>query len=279
MLQKASVGIPAQRAASPERTERAARQSSQPHTWTWAGLTALAVLAVIATAALAANRPNGTSPSSTPPSSFTNPSTVISRAAGVMNCERQPAAATIVEAGRPGPPDETNPLVAPYTWFGTPGSWFLGVHEGWQTWKDGDVTCFSDTRGRVLAVDPNRPYTRDPMQAAKAEEKRLRDADLLPAYHLVNLKGLTITAPAAEWEFTYEEEGVPRHVFAMIIPRKPATFVVYWATDEVDTIPSRPGYDIVRGTFHGGPPPGQGPPFDPHSPPPPKPNSPPPPRS
>lgn len=266
MLQKASVGIPAQRGPSTERADRSSRPSSQPHTWTWAGLTALAVLAVIATAALAANnRPNGRSPSTTGPSS-TNPSTVVSRAAGVMNCERQPAAATIVENGRPGPPD-ADPLVSPYTWFGTPGSWFIGVQQDWQTWEDGDVTCFTDGRGRVLAVDPNRPFSSDPMQAAKAEEKRLRDADLLPGYHLLGLRSKSVSAPAAEWEFMYAEEGVPRHVFALIIPRKPATFVVYWATDEVDTIPSRPGYEMVRGTFRGGPPPGHGPPLYPNAPP------------
>jgi hypothetical protein len=177
-----------------------------------------------------------------------------------MNCEGQPAAAIIVEDDHPGPPDEPNALMPGYTWFGTPGSWYIGVHQGWQTWKDGDVTCFSDSHGRVLAVDAMRPFLPDPVRAAKAEEKRLRDADLLPGYRLVGLKPITISSPAAEWEFTYDTEGAQRHVMAMIVPDHVQTFVVYWATDEADTVPNRPGYDIVRGTFHAGPPPGAHPP-------------------
>jgi len=282
MLQRAAVGagVPAQRDRRSTDTFAPPPQVlSLPagrQRWTILGLSAVGVLALIATATLTANRPDSNSQTQTP--TF-RPSTFVNRAAGVMNCENPPAQATLVEPGRPGPPDVTNPLLNGFTWFGTPGSWFVGVHEGWQTWRDGDVTCFSDPRGgRVLAIDPTRPPADNPMKGGQTEEKRLRDAGLLPEYHLVHLESKTVSAPAAEWEFTFGSSESRRHAAALLIQVRDRIFVVYWATDDIDFMPSRPFYDIVRTSFRPGPPqrpPGEGPPPT-NGTPPPSPASPPP---
>lgn len=283
MLQRAAVGIPTQRTITPDRTEQPERQPSSPgHAWAWAGFTALAVLAVIATAALAANRPNGNSPS-TLPTAITQP-TVVTRVAGVMNCERQPTAVTVIEPGRAGPPDVIYELMKGLNWVGTPGSWFVGVPTGWQTWKEGEVTCFRDPRGgRVLAIDPNRPGNTSAIAAGQAEEKRLREADLLPGYRLVHLEPKTLTEPAAEWEFTFGPAKAQRHAIAMVIPNRGETFVLYWATDDLEFMTNRAWYNAILSSFRTGPPggrkPGGGPPHGsppPGSPPPPNLNSPPP---
>jgi eukaryotic-like serine/threonine-protein kinase len=282
MLQRAVIGgdVPAQRGRRAIDTAAPSRPvipvPASRRTWAWFGLAAVGAVAVIATTALATNLPDKTPGAATP---STIPSTFINRAPGVMNCENRPAAVTIVESGWPGPPDTDYPLVNGFTWFGTPGSWFIGVHEGWQTWRDGDVTCFSDPRGgRVLAVDPTRPPALNPTQAALAEEKRLRDAGLLPAYHLVKLQPRTISSPAAEWEFTFGPDDNRRHASAVLVQSRERTFVVYWATDEVDYVPSRPWYDVVLVSFRAGPPHGQGPPPRNDSPPPPPASPPPSPR-
>jgi hypothetical protein len=171
---------------------------------------------------------------------------------------------TIVEPNWPGPPDEPYDPLTGYTWYGQPGSWFVSIHKDWQTWKDGNVTCFSDPRGgRVIAVDPVRPMAGTPVDAGKAEEKRLLGADLLPNYHRLRLRPITIVSPAAEWEFTFGPVTAMRHAVALLVPNHGQTFVVYFATDEPDFMPSRVYYDQIRASFRSGPPHPEPPPGSP----------------
>jgi eukaryotic-like serine/threonine-protein kinase len=263
MLRKAAVGT----AVEPKRTERAERQPS-PHRRIWmrAGLTAAAVLAAVAVAVVAANRDNAGDQTGTPP--YTDPSTVIIKATGVMNCERTPASAALIEP-RTGPMGEPYQLMDGYAWYGHPGSWYVGIQKDWQTWKVGDITCFGDARGgRIVAVDAGRPASNDPVAAGQSEEKRLRDAGQLPGYHLVNLHRRDINVAAAEWEFTFRSAGVLRHALALIAEDQGQTFVVYWATDDSDFAASRFYWEEIVASFRTGPPDRNGPPPDEDGPPP-----------
>jgi len=176
---------------------------------------------------------------------------------GVLACERVYANAPEVPTDRPGPPG-TPPLVPGFTWYFRPGGFGVGVPVGWRSWSDGATACFADPHGgRVLAVDPTRPSSDDPMVGARAEQQRLLGAGLLPGYQLVHLKPLAMAVPAAEWEFTFESAEGRRHVAALVISHPVADMVVYWATDEADFSTNRALYDVVRASFRP-PPPGAG---------------------
>ncbi|NUT07024.1 MAG: serine/threonine protein kinase [Hamadaea sp.] len=178
--------------------------------------------------------------------------------AGVVACEQPPPSdAHPVPTDRPGPPG-TPKLVNGFTWYFRPGSFGVGVPIGWRTWSVGSTACFADPRGgRVLAVDPIRPATEDPVEGGRAEERRLIDAGVLPGYALVHLKPLSMAVPAAEWEFTFDSGSVRRRAAALVISHPVADLIVYWATDDADFPPNRALYDVVRASFRP-PPPGAG---------------------
>lgn len=185
---------------------------------------------------------------------------VLPVAQGVLACERTPAEAVPVPTGQPGPPDAYR-LVEGFTWHFRPGSWGVGVPVGWLSWHDGATACFADPRGgRVLAVDPGRPASADPLAGAVQEERRLADAGLLPAYHRVALTSIAMVAPSAEWEFTYEREGTRRHAAALVVSHPMGDVIVYWATDDRDFGPNRALYNVVKASFRPPPPPGRRPP-------------------
>jgi eukaryotic-like serine/threonine-protein kinase len=175
-------------------------------------------------------------------------------AAGVLACERIPATTGEIPTGQSGPPG-TPALVDGFTWYFRPGSFGVGVPVGWHTWSDGATACFADLRGgRVLAVDPTRPSTSDPLAGGRAEEGRLLGAGLLPGYKLVHLKPLAMALPAAEWEFTFDSAEGRRHAAALVVSHPLANFVIYWATGETDFSPNRALYDVVRASFRPPPP-------------------------
>ncbi|NUR50675.1 MAG: serine/threonine protein kinase [Hamadaea sp.] len=191
----------------------------------------------------------------------TDPASLLSASiqAGVVACEQvAPVDAHPVPTDRPGPPG-TPKLVTGFTWYFRPGSFGVGVPVGWNSWAVGATACFTDPRGgRVLAVDPIRPSTQDPLDGARAEENRLVGAGALPGYQLVHLKALSMALPAAEWEFTFDSGGARRHAVVIVVSHPLADFVVYWATDEADFTPNRALYDVVRASFRP-PPPGAAP--------------------
>ncbi|MEV6969623.1 serine/threonine-protein kinase [Hamadaea sp. NPDC051192] len=212
----------------------------------------VAAIAAGSGAAVAAARTGGSGGDMTDPSQL---SAAIQ--AGVAACEQAaPADAHPVPTDRPGPPG-TPELVNGFTWYFRPGSFGVGVPIGWRAWSVGSTACFADPRGgRVLAVDPIRPSTMDPVEGARAEERRLVDSGAWPGYQLVHLKPLSMSLPAAEWEFTFDSGGGKRHAAALVVSHPQADLVVYWATDEADFSPNRSLYDVVRASFR--PPPGSG---------------------
>ncbi|WP_051366766.1 serine/threonine-protein kinase [Hamadaea tsunoensis] len=212
--------------------------------------TAVAAI-LVSTAAVAANHlgSTGTPSTSNSPAAVTVP-------LGVLGCE-QPA--TITElvtktsmAGAPGnwmPPRD-------WTWYAGPTGFWIAVPVGWKHWSDGSTQCFSDPRGgRVLAVDPAGPPKQDPGMAARDEERRLLGTGRLPAYESVGVKRLTYGPPSVLWEFTFGSAERRRHADALVVVHPVNTFVVYWATDELDFQPSTSLFDLVHVSFRPPPPP------------------------
>ncbi|NUT35138.1 MAG: serine/threonine protein kinase [Hamadaea sp.] len=178
---------------------------------------------------------------------------------GVVACERTPVHTEPVR-GQSGPPG-SYPLVDGFTWQFRPGSWGVAVPVGWLSWHDGATACFADPRGgRVLAVDPARPASTDPLAGAVREEARLTEAGLLPAYQRIALAPQAMVAPTAEWEFIYDRAGTRRHAIVLVVSHPAGDVVVYWATDDRDFGPNRAFYNVVKASFRPPPPPGGRPP-------------------
>jgi tRNA A-37 threonylcarbamoyl transferase component Bud32 len=215
------------------------------------GISVIIVAAVAAgTGALAANRGDLPGGGTSSPGATTTAVGI-----GVLACEQVPANAPPVPSDRPGPPG-TPVLVKGFTWYFRPGSFGVGVPNGWRSWQDGATACFADPRGgRILAVDPARPPSADPVAAGHAEERRLLDTGLLPGYQLVHLTPLAMVVPVAEWEFTFDSAQHRRHAAVLMVTHPAGNLVVYWATDDADFQPNRAFYDVVRASFRPPPPP------------------------
>jgi serine/threonine protein kinase len=193
-------------------------------------LTAVAVIAVIAAGiamalarspghqtaqqpAPAASRPapSSVTPSSTPPPS--SPSPVASASSG------------------------SSALPAGYYRFTNPTGFSIGVPHGWQISHDGHYVYIRDpaNSGIFLLIDQSDQPKPNPL--ADWRQQAANRQGSYPGYHLILLREVRYTQAekAADWEFTYNRNGVTVRVLNRnILANARHAYALYWSTPVSD---------------------------------------------
>ncbi|MFA1541483.1 serine/threonine-protein kinase [Actinomadura monticuli] len=123
------------------------------------------------------------------------------------------------------------------------GAYSVRVPAGWQAERRGDVMTWKDAvSGRGLRISPARG---DPLSGLRAEEHRAVAEHRYPGYHRLRLEPVPeVIAGAAEWEFTWRDDGV-RHV---LCSRAAGYQFCFYAPDP-DWTPGQRLYDKVLRSF------------------------------
>jgi eukaryotic-like serine/threonine-protein kinase len=196
-------------------------------------LTAVAVIAVIAAGiamalarspghqtaqrpAPAASRPmpSAVRPSSTPPpSSLSSPAPVASASSG------------------------SSALPAGYYRFTNPTGFSIGVPHGWQISHDGHYVYIRDpaNSGIFLLIDQSDQPKPNPL--ADWRQQAANRQSSYPGYHLILLREVRYTQAekAADWEFTYNRNGVTVRVLNRnILANARHAYALYWSTPVSD---------------------------------------------
>ena len=113
----------------------------------------------------------------------------------------------------------------------------IGVPNGWQISHVGHYVYITDPNngGIYLLIDQSDNPKPNPL--ADWEQQQANRESSYPDYHLISLESVNYpqAEKAADWEFTYDKNGVPVHVLNRnILANAHHAYALYWSTPESD---------------------------------------------
>ena len=200
-----------------------------------AAVLGVAALVVLAAAAIAVALVLTSSPqrqTSSPPSgSGSTPSASQHPSAGSTSQSSSSSSATAT------PGTGNGALPAGFYRFTNPTGFSIGVPDGWQISHVGHYVYITDPNngGIFLLIDQSSNPKPDPL--ADWEQQQANRESSYQDYHLIRLQAVDYpqAEKAADWEFTYDKNGVPVHVLNRnILANAHHAYALYWSTPESD---------------------------------------------
>ena len=113
----------------------------------------------------------------------------------------------------------------------------IGVPDGWQISHVGHYVYITDpdNGGIFLLIDQSDDPKPNPL--ADWEQQQANRESSYPDYHLIRLESVNYpqAEKAADWEFTYDKNGVPVHVLNRnVLANAHHAYALYWSTPESD---------------------------------------------
>jgi serine/threonine protein kinase len=185
--------------------------------------------------------PSSATPSTTPPPSSPSPPASASSA---------PASSVPASSG-------SSALPAGYYRFTNSTGFSIGVPRGWQISHDGHYVYIRDpaNSGIFLLIDQSDQPKPNPL--ADWRQQAANRQGSYPGYHLILLREVRYTQAekAADWEFTYNRNGVPVRVLNRnILANAQHAYALYWSTPVSDWDACYHFFQVFAATFRPAPP-------------------------
>jgi eukaryotic-like serine/threonine-protein kinase len=224
--------------ASPAAGSRAVRSRRSRTTLT--RLIAVAAVALFAAGiAVALLRPAAHSSASR---AGTAPSTVTSPAGTASSPSTSPPASPSTSASPASTPSASTPastgaLPAGYYRFTNSTGFSIGVPRGWQISHEGHYVYIRDpaNSGIFLLIDQSDQPRPNPL--ADWQQQAASRQSSYPGYHLILLQAVRYpqAEKAADWEFTYDRDGVTVRVLNRnVLANAQHAYALYWSTPASD---------------------------------------------
>ena len=224
-----------------------------------AGLAALAAIAVIvAGITMALSRPPGhhAAPRTTPRASAPASQPAPAGRAPSPSAAVPPATSSPSAAVPPATSSPSAPLPAGYYRFTNSTGFSIGVPRGWQISHDGHYVYIRDpaNSGIFLLIDQS-----DQPKANALADWRQQAANrqgTYPGYHLILLQPVRYpqAEQAADWEFTYNRNGVTVQVLNRnILANARHAYALYWSTPASDWNAYYHYFQVFAATFRPAP--------------------------
>lgn len=244
----------------------AARRSAAHGSRTVAArLIAIAAVALLAAGlAVAFLRPAGHPPA---PRAATTPSTAASRPSPGGTASSAGSSASSASASSssssPSPSASSTPasagtgaLPAGYYRFTNSTGFSIGVPRGWNISHDGHYVYIRDpaNSGIFLLIDQSDQPRPDPL--ADWRQQAASRQSSYPGYHLIQLRSVHYTQAekAADWEFTYDRNGVVVRVLNRnILANAQHAYALYWSTPASDWDAYYHFFQVFADTFRPAP--------------------------
>jgi hypothetical protein len=129
----------------------------------------------------------------------------------------------------------------------------IGVPQGWQISHVGHYVYIQDpsNSGIFLLIDQSDQPKSDPL-ADWEQQQANRESSYLD-YHLIRLQSVSYpqAEKAADWEFTFDRDGVPVHILNRnILANTKHAYALYWSTPEGDWNADYHYFQGFAATFH-----------------------------
>ena len=166
------------------------------------------------------------------------------------------AASGSASAGGTGANAVGGALPAGFYRFTNSTGFSIGVPNGWQISHQGHyvyVTDPADPDVYLLIDQSDQPKT-DPL--ADWKQQQANREGTYPGYHLIRLESVNYpqAEKAADWEFTYNRNGMPVHILNRnILANASHAYALYWSTPESDWSADYHYFQAFASTFRPAP--------------------------
>jgi hypothetical protein len=256
--------LPAPRQAE-RRAPRGASRRRRPGLAALAAVAAIAVIAVIATGIALisghpASHPAASGASRSAPGTASAPAR-SSASAPARSSASAPARSSAPAVAPSRPPatsgsGELGTLPAGYYRFTNSTGFSIGVPRGWQISHDGHYVYIRDpaNSGIFLLIDQSDQPKPNPL--ADWQQQAANRQGTYPGYHLILLRAVRYTQAekAADWEFTYDRNGVTVQVLNRnILANARHAYALYWSTPASDWNAYYHYFQVFAATFRPAP--------------------------
>jgi eukaryotic-like serine/threonine-protein kinase len=143
-------------------------------------------------------------------------------------------------------------VALPAGWIRTGDDRFtVGVPGTWQRVDSGNRVCLHASASRqVLTVEPVQPDGVGHLAFWQREEEQLLERGAPVDYRRIAIRPIAYRGGGADWEYTYDTDGVRWHVLKRhFTAGTNSTFVVTWTTAETDWKTQQRTFTTIMGSF------------------------------
>jgi eukaryotic-like serine/threonine-protein kinase len=172
-----------------------------------------------------------------------------------------PSAAPASSAPAPSPtPASAGPsaasgaaLPAGWHWYHDQTDFTVAVPDGWSMSRRDGIVYFKDpSNGRLLGIDQtNQPHWDPVADWTQQSQYRVAHGDF-PGYQQIKIASVDYHLAAADWEFTYDDNGVRTHVINRgAVFGQHQAYGFYWSTPDSLWASNLPNFQLITSTFQG----------------------------
>jgi hypothetical protein len=147
------------------------------------------------------------------------------------------------------------PVAAGYHTYHDPTGFSIAVPDGWVVSHQGvDVYISPPSGAAFLLIDQSSHPKPDPL--ADWRQQEANRIGTYPGYDRIRLEAISYpqAEKAADWEFTYNRQGVPTHVLNRnVLANATHAYALYWSTPESQWSQSFPIFEVFARTFQPAP--------------------------
>lgn len=150
------------------------------------------------------------------------------------------------------PAGEDGALPAGYYRFTNPTGFSVGVPQGWQISHSGHYVYINDPKNSQIYLLIDQSDQPKPNPLADWEQQQASRESTYPDYHLIRMAAVDYPQAerAADWEFTYDRNGVPVHILNRnVLANAHHAYALYWSTPESDWTADHRYFDAFASTF------------------------------
>jgi hypothetical protein len=165
----------------------------------------------------------------------------------------QPSSAGTAAPTPASPPAAAGPGPAPagFHTYQDPTGFSIAVPNGWVVSHQGvDVYVSPPSGAAFLLIDQTSHPKPDPL--ADWQQQEANRIGTYPGYHRIRLEAISYpqAEKAADWEFTYDRQGVPTHVLNRnVLANATHAYALYWSTPQRQWAQSLHIFDVFARTF------------------------------
>ena len=144
-------------------------------------------------------------------------------------------------------------LPAGWHWYHDQTNFTVAVPDGWGVSRRDGIVYFKDpSSGRLLGIDQTDQPHMDPVADwTQQSQYRVAHGDF-PGYQQIKIAPVDYHVTAADWEFTYDDNGVRTHVINRgAVFGQHQAYGFYWSTPDSMWTANLPNFDLITRTFQG----------------------------
>jgi eukaryotic-like serine/threonine-protein kinase len=158
---------------------------------------------------------------------------------------------TLSPSPSPGPGDTAPVLPAGWHMYTDSTGFSVAVPASWTVSRRGSIVYFSEPNGRrLLGIDQTDHPQPDPVADWLGKEAYRVSRGDFPSYQRVRLEAVEYFLKAADWEFTYVQDGVRLHVNNRGFITSPTqAYGMWWSTPDSQWAASLPDLMLIQASF------------------------------